>query len=58
MDLHNPYEVEFLREDRAEHIAKQVKQYRGTNEDHPLTLVGMLSAVVILGTLLNLIVGQ
>ena len=58
MSFHNPYEILFLGEDRIETIAHQVKQYRGTNKDHSLTLGRILSVVVILGALLSIFIGQ
>jgi hypothetical protein len=58
MDLHNPYEAEFLRKDQAKRIAHQAKQYQGTKNDQSLALGRILSAVVILGTCLSFILGR
>ena len=56
--LNNPYEAEFMREDRAKQIANQVKQYRGTGLGRAKVLGKLLSAVVILGAVISLIIGQ
>ena len=56
--LNNPYEAEFLREDRAKQIAHQVKQYRGTNQVRSKVWGRLLAAALVFGGVFSLIIGQ
>jgi hypothetical protein len=68
MDLHNPYETEFLRADRAKQIQKQVKQYcgpareprgaRGSWLSAAMAFIGLLPAGVVLSAVASLITVQ
>jgi hypothetical protein len=68
MNLHNPYEVEFLRADRVKQIARQVEQYRGPAREPrkgsgswvsaAMAFIALLPAGVVLSAVASLMTVQ